>query len=413
MPDTNYIATSAELTETADAIREKTGDSSPIEWEEGTGFASAIADIPSGGSPVEGLTNAIEFRSFMSFTLSVNGANWNGTVEWTDGVQPWAVWDGSTLTASDGVLYLRGTNNTHFASSTSSYTQFSLTGIVISCRGNIETLLDYDTVAIGQHPVMDNYCFCRLFYGCTALATAPALPATDLSEYCYYMMFYGCGSLISAPTLPATTLKRGCYNTMFYNCYNLTSAPALPATTLAVNCYYHMFYLCKGLTSAPALPATTLASSCYSGMFTSCAALTSAPALPATTLASNCYDSMFFSCGSLTSAPALPATTLASGCYYSMFQSCSKLESVPALPATTLATDCYYNMFRSCSRIKISETYDSVSYPYTFRIPKSGNGTTASSALSYMFTSTGGSFKGTPSINTDYYINYPPVEATP
>lgn len=49
---TNYIATSTELTETADAIREKTGDSSPIEWEEGTGFASAIADIPSGGGSV-------------------------------------------------------------------------------------------------------------------------------------------------------------------------------------------------------------------------------------------------------------------------------------------------------------------------------------------------------------------------
>lgn len=52
MPETNYIATSTELTETADAIREKTGDSSPIEWEEGTGFANAIADIPSGGGSV-------------------------------------------------------------------------------------------------------------------------------------------------------------------------------------------------------------------------------------------------------------------------------------------------------------------------------------------------------------------------
>lgn len=54
MPDnpTNYIATSTELAATADAIREKTGDSTPIEWEEGTGFASAIADIPSGGGSV-------------------------------------------------------------------------------------------------------------------------------------------------------------------------------------------------------------------------------------------------------------------------------------------------------------------------------------------------------------------------
>lgn len=54
MPDnpTNYIATSTELAATADAIREKTGYNTPIEWEEGSGFANAIADIPSGGGSV-------------------------------------------------------------------------------------------------------------------------------------------------------------------------------------------------------------------------------------------------------------------------------------------------------------------------------------------------------------------------
>ena len=45
MPDTNYIATSTELTATADAIRSKTGGSAAIEWEENKGFEDAIDAI--------------------------------------------------------------------------------------------------------------------------------------------------------------------------------------------------------------------------------------------------------------------------------------------------------------------------------------------------------------------------------
>ena len=45
----DYLVTNTELTETADAIRAKTGDSAAIEWESGTGFADAVAAIPSGG----------------------------------------------------------------------------------------------------------------------------------------------------------------------------------------------------------------------------------------------------------------------------------------------------------------------------------------------------------------------------
>jgi hypothetical protein len=50
---------------------------------------------------------------------------------------------------------------------------------------------------------------------------------------------------------------------MFYGCTGLTSAPALPATNLADSCYNRMFYDCTGLTTAPTLPATTLAERCY------------------------------------------------------------------------------------------------------------------------------------------------------
>lgn len=122
------------------------------------------------------------------------------------------------------------------------------------------------------------------------------------------------------------------------------------------------------------------------------------------TMATNCYSSMFRGCTSLTTAPALPATTLAASCYSYMFYRCASLTAVPALPATTLETRCYDTMFSGCTKIKLSTTA-SGTYIKSYRIPKSGTGTTASSALNFMFASTGGTFKGTPEINTTYYLD--------
>ena len=150
---------------------------------------------------------------------------------------------------------------------------------------------------------------------------------------------------------------QGCYLEMFYYCTSLTTAPALPATTLADSCYNGMFYNCSSLTTAPALPATVLANSCYLAMFQDCTALTTAPALPATTLYNNCYSSMFRNCSSLTTAPALPATVLANRCYYNMFKNCTGLTTAPALPATTLVYGCYEEMFNGCTNLNSVTTY--------------------------------------------------------
>ena len=118
-------------------------------------------------------------------------------------------------------------------------------------------------------------------------------------NYAFNNLFYGCTSLTKAPALPATTLSRQCYRYMFKRCQSLTKAPELPATTLALRCYYNMFSGCQSLTKAPALPATTLALSCYYSMFSGCQSLTKAPELPATTLADYCYKHMFYGCQSL------------------------------------------------------------------------------------------------------------------
>ena len=173
---------------------------------------------------------------------------------------------------------------------------------------------------------------------------------------------------------------------------------------MAEYCYGSMFYGCTSLTAAPSLPATTLASSCYSYMFYGCESLTAAPSLPATTLANYCYSYMFRGCTSLTAAPSLPATTLAEYCYYYMFRGCTSLTAAPSLPATTLANYCYSYMFRGCRKINLSTTM-SETYTKPYRIPKSGTGAMAPNALNSMFANTGGTFAGTPEINTTYYLD--------
>ena len=166
---------------------------------------------------------------------------------------------------------------------------------------------------------------------------------------------------------------------------------------------YKLFFYCRGLTSAPALPATTIKKDGYSCMFYACSGLLSVPMLPATSLAVYCYSEMFSRCTSITSLPQgmLPATTLAECCYHCMFYSCTSLTSIPELPAVSFATGCYYYMFGGCTKIKMSLTYDATDYPnaYTFGATPSAWNTQD------MFYNTGGSFTGTPTVQTLYTSN--------
>jgi len=263
-----------------------------------------VGDVLPATTPQE--NTYLTFQSTSSFTLKVsdNTKHWNGTLYYSTDTTTWNVWDGTTTLSSVGnKLYLRGTNNTKIMGGTGNY-RWVLTGTNIECIGNIENLLDYETVALGNHPAMANYCYANMFNGCTELTTAPSLPATTLTNYCYYAMFSGC----------------------------------------------------TGLTTAPSLPATTLATSCYRDMFSGCTGLT----------------------------------------------------TVPGLPATTLATSCYYAMFSGCSSFKVSKIQTGT-YQYAWRIPTSGIGTEATSWNYDMLLSTGGTFRGTPTINTIYYVENPPV----
>jgi hypothetical protein len=173
----------------------------------------------------------------------------------------------------DKVYFRAGSGgNIRTAVELADYNSFSMSG-TIAASGNVMSLLsrDFDDATT----LNSQNCFIYLFKGCSALASAPQLPATVLAGSCYHSMFSGCKNLASAPQLPATVLATYCYFGMFHGCTSLASAPQLPATVLATGCYWSMFKGCSALASAPQLPATVLAGSCYREMFKGCSALAS------------------------------------------------------------------------------------------------------------------------------------------
>ncbi len=249
-----------------------------------------------------------------------NSGYWNGIIEYSTNATQWNVWDGATVISSaDGKLYLRGIGNTYIttreALNCSFY--FQINGEQVSCTGNIETLLDYETVARGEHPNADMDCFSNMFYGCTALITPPDILMDEIPGVACAEMFWGCSNMTKAPRITATKLMYGDnMQNMFYGCTNLNQLPEL-------------------------------------------------------------------------------------------------------LPLEIDAWD-YTNMFYGCSNIKLS-TEKTDEYKYEYRIPSKGTGILLDEECSItdMFTNTGGTFTGTPEINTTYYTSneivraFPPVEEEP
>ena len=259
--------------------------------------------------PVEPQEAYLTFSSPTSFTLSkVNGTkNWDGILEWSTDANIWAEWNGSSVLSAarhDGKyqLLLRGTSNTiitGYPSQSSEWSRvgFMLSGSQVSCEGNAECLLDYQTVAIGRHPTMGLGCFSHLFWQNTALVQAPDLLSPTVSRFGYWATFG--------------------------RCTNLTKHPKIDAVNLSRSCFYYMF-------------------------------------------------------------------------------SQSGVNSLTALKATALPETCYNGMYNGCTAIRLSTTQGGV-YQTPYQIPFSGIGTLSTNSLNNMFTGTGGTFTGTPDINTTYY----------
>ena len=126
-------------------------------------------------------------------------------------------------------------------------------------RGNAMALLYGDSGKDNVSLSGKNYAFSRLFESATTIQSVSAdfLPATTVSQYCYYRMFYGCSSLTTAPTLPARTLsssQRYCYQYMFYNCSKLNYIKAMfttdPGSRNSSNQAYYTYNWVSGVASS-------------------------------------------------------------------------------------------------------------------------------------------------------------------
>lgn len=82
------------------------------------------------------------------------------------------------------------------------------------CKGNIASLLDYETVLQGALPQLGSSAFKNLFTKCEGLISSPKLPFTELTEQCYLRMFLSSGLLLP-PELPASIIPTAAYGAMF------------------------------------------------------------------------------------------------------------------------------------------------------------------------------------------------------
>ena len=266
-----------------------------------------------------------------------NGGNNKPNVQYSTDGNTWTDWqadDPILLEKVGDKIYVRGNNPTGFSHNRVLPTisdvneiecsYFQMKGS-IAASGSVMSLIDGEGTST-TIPEGDG-CFSHLFYSCSALTSAPELPATKLEHACYTSMFFSCSGLTEAPELPATTMAEFCYGNMFTGCTKLKKAPKLPATKLATNCYSNIFGY-TNLTEGPELPATELEYGCYTSMFREAKKLVKAPKLPVTTLADFCYDAMFYGCTSLTEAPELPATQLGTYSYKQMFTNCTNLKYI-------------------------------------------------------------------------------------
>ena len=362
------------------------------------------------------------FSSTEDFYIFVRGgsANWDGTLEYSTDLNEWTTWDGSNVWSEGGYLYLRGSNNTVINSN------FGIaTNPGVYCTGNIETILDYKTVANGEHPQMGSYCFKKLFSG-VRLLSAPELPATQLSQECYKEMFAHT-RITEPPELPATQLSYECYREMFAYT-SITEPPELTATQLSYGCYMAMFAACKNLTYAPEIHGIGVRNS-YQSMFADCTSLLSGPSKVRIDASGefaslSCASLMFIRCENLETPPEIEFVGESTGDFagswacggvcYAMFKNCKSLNRLPRLNVKNFRSGCFEEMFSGCSLISVN-TNDG---PYPYRIPYDpsiiGNNDYYPYSTDevwgwHMFYETAGTMNDDPVLNTTYYTTNPPI----
>lgn len=215
-----------------------------INWQE-------IVRVYKNGGQIRPETVPPVWWDYLCFTAQESNSSvtlnkeWNPTVvsleisydksTWMD----YNIWGTIALSNVGDKVYMRNKSEipTGFSNNSYSYFYFSMTWKIWASWDIDYLLCKYSTNTLSET------CFAWLFSECTALVSAPSLPATTLASRCYQWMFSK-SSITLPPSLPATTLSHDCYEYMFNKCEDLIALPSLPATELPSYCYFGMFSWC-------------------------------------------------------------------------------------------------------------------------------------------------------------------------
>lgn len=129
---------------------------------------------------------------------SKNGGDWTDLTATTGGA--------SIDVVAGDILRFKGNNDTY--ASDSSYNCFDGTA-KFAASGNIMSLIDGDNFK-DLKTITASFAFASMFYGCTGLTQAPALPATTLTNSCYSSMFRGCTKLANVKCLATDISASSC-----------------------------------------------------------------------------------------------------------------------------------------------------------------------------------------------------------
>ena len=142
-------------------------------------------------------------------------------------------------------MYLRGSGNTVVSNGQSLLTITNSSDVSID--GNIETLLDWQTVKQGIHPAMANLAFASCFNGVTGLIKGPDLMSDYPAQEAYRQMYANCTDLQNSSRIAASQTSYRMCSSMYNGCTNLRTLPALEAVALEDGCYRRMFMGCSSI----------------------------------------------------------------------------------------------------------------------------------------------------------------------
>ena len=178
-----------------------------------------------------------------SFKVNIAGVNTNN-MQYSYDNSTWNDLETKEYSVTGGRMYLRGsktnstaTVSTYYGSNTDE-SCIKITDGSVRLSGNIMGLYNYSWVESNQsQDSVGSRWFANLFTNSTAIVDASELllPARELGESSYAMMFYGCTNLKNAPALPMTSVKATSCNSMFYNCSSLEDIPLLYITAFNEN----------------------------------------------------------------------------------------------------------------------------------------------------------------------------------